>query len=212
MVVLLGAASACGSSPERSPNQLLSEALTTLARARSVHTGEVQSGAAGSNTYVSDVTQGGFHTEATSSNGARAETVLTDGTLYERSTRTGGSWWIMPTSSAAAAQAGTIPGIVECLRAEHGHLIAGGSLQRRNLLLADDGLAPGAGPGRWYVTTGNPVTLTRFVHHGPDNAGGPAHCGHTLSGVTVDESYSKYNAPVAIVPPGGAVPAPPGTT
>jgi hypothetical protein len=173
---------------------------------------EVQSSAAGTNTFDSDVTQDAVHTTGRSSNGAWSETVLVNGTLYERSSRTNERWWIMPDNDRMVAQTRTIPSSVECLRAEHGRLAAVGSLQRPTAVLSDDGNAPGAGRGRWYVSTASPTTLTRFVHHGPDREGGPPHCGRTLAGVTVDETYSRYGASVSITLPTDAVPAPAGTT
>ena len=202
----------CGSGRGPSSDELLSDALTTLAHARSVHDREVQSSAAGTNTFHSDMTQNAVHTKASSSNGAWAETVLASGVLYERGSRTGGRWWVMPDTDRIAAETTTIPGTVGCLRAEHGRFSVVGSLNAAHVVLADDGNAPGAAPGRWYVTTGPPARLTRFVHTGPDREGGPPHCGRTLAGVTIDASYSGYDRPVSITAPTDAVPAPPGTS
>jgi hypothetical protein len=202
---------ACGSASSPSPEHLLGDALTTLAKSRSVHYREVQSNEAGTNTYDSDITQNAVHTDARSSNGAWAETVLVGGVLYERSSRTGGRWWVMPEASRSAAETTTIPGDVSCLRAGHGRLRAVGSVTGAHVVLSDDGNAPGGGHGRWYLDAAKQVRLTRVVHRGPDRPGGPAHCGRARAGVTIDGSYSRYDTPVSVFAPTDAVPAPPGT-
>ena len=117
----------------------------------------------------------------------------------------------MPESARVAAETTTIPRTVQCLRAGHGHLAGVGSLNRAHVELADDGKAPGAVPTRWYLEVGKEVWLTRFVFTGPDRPGGPPHCGHARAGVTIDRSFTRFNAPVSIAAPPDAVPAPPGT-
>jgi len=202
---------ACGSSGTRSPDRLFADAMTTLARSHSVHYREAQSNGRATNTSDSDATQNAVHTEARSSNGAWSEMVLVNGVLYDRGSYTGGRWWVMPDADRTAAEPTTIPGQVRCLQTEHGRLAAVGSPSGGHVVLSDDGNAPGASPGRWYLNTAEPVRLMRSVHTGPDRDGGPAHCGRTLAGVTIDASYSAYDVPVSVTAPTDAVPAPPGT-
>jgi hypothetical protein len=198
---------ACGAVPKRTPEGLLTAALDSLAQARSVHYREVQSLGPTTTTYESDATADAFHARATSTNGSWSETVLVHGRYYDRGSATGGSWRIMPEGARIAAEAGTIAGLASCLRAAHGHLSAVGSLSGSRIQLADAGDTPGAGPGRWFLSAGQDVRLDRYVHTGPDRAGGPANCGRASAGVTITSSLTKYSARVVIEAPRGAAPA-----
>lgn len=189
----------------QSPEVVFAKATMILRTSKSAHFREVQTRGTEMVTIDSYATRDEARSVATSGR-TRVETIWAKGRYYERSPRTHNVWREFSTASqVAAARHSTLTGMADCLATEHGHLriLRTTALSRRSVIvLGDDGAAPGASPGKWYVSV-DPPRLVGYEHTGPDAPGGLPGCGHTAAGVVIRVTVDRYDKHVSIVPPVG---------
>lgn len=205
-LVLISVFSSCQRTSNAAPvyaDTLFNSGMESLAAAHSIRLIETQT--RGSDVVSIDITSTPTSSHSvTSYQDLRDEMVLGNGKYYERKPHT--DYWVEVDQESGASRAPTLPGIVDCFRSAHGHLVLGktGVVNGVGVInVNDDGQAPGAGPGTWsFERVGATTRLVQVVHSGPDLPGGPGGCGRAAAGVTIRQTFVDFDKKVTItVPP-----------
>ena len=124
-----------------------------------------------------------------------------------------GRWFTLPPSAgnlASVLRMFSIPTLSRCLPANHGTLRHAGTATvdgQQAIVIVDTGDRPGSRAGKLYVAaTGTPFPL-RFAATGTRRPGGTVPPGCTASGGQGNGvlTFSRYNEPLGVTAPAGAV-------
>jgi hypothetical protein len=198
----------CGggsSEPPLTATAAFDSASSTLAATQDLHI-LVQSHTDAGGAEASDAIEspGTVHLKIVSGS-QQTELVIVNGNEgWERSPQTGGQWGALPQARVGGILNTLNAGAeAHCIQVGHGRLRSIGTrtfAKQHTRAVADDGDAPGAITGTWYLTQKEPVRIVGFTGQGPARPGGPNGCGTPGPG-SVIRLYSYEAAPPVTAPP-----------
>jgi hypothetical protein len=213
---------------DKSPDQILSDAVAALKSAKSVHlvatenassTPDASGATGGPINIAADVQTPGAVSGTFSQGGATGHFVLIGGKFYLQGKQllnklggqatadvVGDNWVVVPASTGGSGvgDLADMNKLATCLQQQHGTLSKGGTATVNGqdvVIVVDKGDKPGGQPGKLYVATSGTAYLLKVEQSGPVTPGGDSNgpCGSSNSGGTA--TFSDYNKSVTVTPP-----------
>jgi hypothetical protein len=223
--LVLGACGSGGGEADKTPQQILDDAVAAMKSAKTFHISGTMTDSTGTTTVALDVGTGSA--EGTfSQQGLTAKIVVTGGKFYlqgkelfskfagpQAGALIGDRWVIIPTSVLSGVDAFTdVQKFASCLASDHGTLSKGGTGSvdgQAAVILVDKGDKPGTQAGKLYVAASGTAYVLRLEDTGKATAGGSSsssQCGGSAdSASTGTLTLSRFNQTVSVTPPPDAL-------